>query len=155
LSRAARAGCRFELRPSLPLALLVFAAHAVAAVSALLVLPGAGIALGVALVALGAAAAWRRALLRGRHAVRALELGGERAVAELASGERFEVEVSPRRLVGRRLVILSLGKPLRRSVLVTHGMLEPDAFRRLRIWALWDRLPVAAPPRPDPATAAG
>jgi hypothetical protein len=33
---------------------------------------------------------------------------------------------------------------VRRTILVTRDMLAGDAFRRLRIWALWGRLPAVA-----------
>ena len=89
---------------------------------------GLGAALGVALVALGLAAAWSRALLRGRDAVRSLELSR----GALAGRRRY---------VSRFLVTL----PLRgRTLLVTADMLEPREFRHLRIWALWGELPAVA-----------
>jgi len=41
------------------------------------------------------------------------------------------------------LVALPLRSPSRRTLLVTADMLDPAEFRRLRIWALWNRLPKA------------
>jgi hypothetical protein len=38
-------------------------------------------------------------------------------------------------------VVLPLLTPFRRTLLVTADMLDPAEFRRLRIWALWNRLP--------------
>lgn len=139
---------RFQLRPSPALAVLIVVAHAAAAASALLVLPALpGALLAAALLALGATIAWSRALLRGRKAVRALRVDGAGLQVELAGGERFGVELSTRRYVSRWLVTLPVRHPGRRTLLVTHDMLEPDSFRRLRLWALWGKLPVAAPPR--------
>ena len=138
---------RLELRPSLRLAALVIVAHAAAAASLILVMPGlAGAALAAALVALGGLAAWSRALLRSPVSVRALELAENALVLELSCGDRFAVEVPARRYVSRWLVILPVRRPLRRAVLVTPDMLGRDSFRRLRLWALWGRLPVASAP---------
>ena len=39
------------------------------------------------------------------------------------------------------MVVLPLRTPFRRTLLVTADMLDPQEFRRLRIWALWNRLP--------------
>ncbi len=118
--------------------------HACAGLAALNVVPGvAGYALAAALLGLGLAAAWSRALLKARSSVRVLELGGEGAAIELADGARFAAPVSPRRYVSRFAVALALGAPAARTVLVTRDMLDADSFRALRIWALWGKLPVA------------
>ena len=67
---------RFELRRSPSLAAAIVAAHAAAAAGAYMVVPGMmGAALAIALLALGAAVAWSRALLRPSGAVRAMEIG--------------------------------------------------------------------------------
>jgi hypothetical protein len=47
--------------------------------------------------------------------------------------------------VTRYWVALDTGAPMRRSVLVTAGMLQPGPFRLLRLWALWGRVPGVAP----------
>ena len=118
--------------------------HSVAAGCVLAVLPGAaGAALGLALFLLGLAAAWSRALLRSRASVRALQISGESLVLELAGGERVAAEPAGRRYVSRYAVALPLRRP-RRTILVTSGMMQTDDFRRLRIWALWGRLPGVA-----------
>jgi hypothetical protein len=136
---------RVELAPSAFLTTLIVAAHAVAALGVALALPGAaGVAVALLHVLLGMASAWSRALLRARSSVRALELIGPKLVVELASGERFPAEVAERRYVGRFMVILPLRSPFRRSLLITRDMSEADSFRRLRIWALWGRLPPVA-----------
>jgi hypothetical protein len=142
---------RLELRPSVLLAIALVAAHLAAAVSAYAVMPGpAGAALAVALAALGALAAWSRALLRSRHSVRVIEVAEGTLTLQLASGDSFAAERPQWRYVSRWLVILPLLRPRRRSVLVTADMLDADSFRRLRVWALWGRVPVA--PAPPPAT---
>jgi hypothetical protein len=141
---------RLELRPSAALAAAIMAAHAAAALSAWFLVRGAaGALVGGALLALGAGSAWRRALLRGRGAVRALELAGEEVVVQLASGEAVRGRVAPRRYVSRLLVTLRVG-PLAdrvyggRTLLVTADMLGRGEFRRLRVWALWGKLPDVA-----------
>ena len=133
---------RLQLRPSYPLAAAIVAAHAVAAAAVLFLLRDAyGVALGAALLALGLAAAWSRALLRGREAARVLELDRDDCRVRLASGEMLPLRAAQRRYVGRWLVTL----PLRgRTLLVTADMLDANEFRRLRVWALWGRLPAVA-----------
>jgi len=120
--------------------------HAVAAGSVLAVAPGpAGTALAVLLLALGAAAAWDRALLRGRRSPRAIEIRGSgEALVVFANGQ-----VSPARAVHgsgitRHWVALAAGSPMRRSLLVTSGMLQAGPFRLLRLWAVWGRVPGVA-----------
>jgi len=136
---------RFEFRPSLRLASAIIGAHAAAAAAAYMVLPGVmGAALAAALFALGVAAAWSRALLRSPAAVRAMEIGGPQPVFQLANGERFPAEVAERRYITRYVVALPLRRPLSRTLLVTADMLGAQEFRRLRIWALWNRLPRVA-----------
>ena len=105
-------------------------------------MPGwAAAALAAALLLLGLAAAWSRALLRSPASVRAIELGGEQPVFELAGGESLSAPVGDRRYVTRFAVALPVSKPLSRTILVTADMLRPHEFRRLRLWALWNRLP--------------
>jgi hypothetical protein len=133
---------RFRLSPSPALASAILAAHAAAASAAFLVLPrSAGVALGAALLALGGAAAWSRALLKSPRSVRSLELGGEAPVFELTDGARVAAPVAARRYISRFIVTLSLGSPLRRTLLVSGDMLSAQEFRRLRLWALWGKLP--------------
>ena len=138
-------GLRLELAPSALLAAALIVLHAAAAVCAAAVLPGAaGLAAAAALLVLGAAAAWRGALLRAGASVRALELVGPRLELRLANGERFAAELAERRYVGRSMVVLSLRRPVRRTILVTRDMADAESFRRLRIWALWGKLPGVA-----------
>ena len=115
-----------------------------AAGSVLAVVPGVmGVLLALALFLLGLAAAWSRALLRSRSSVRALEIAGESLALELAGGARLAAEAAGRRYVSRLAVTLPLLRP-RRTLLVTADMLPAAEFRRLRIWALWGRLPGVA-----------
>ncbi len=137
---------QLRLRPSWGLAALMAGAHALAALCVLAVSTSlAAVAMAGLVFALGAASAWDRALLRGRSSPRGLELtadGGLRVC--LADGTRIAAEDGAR-MVHRRLVALILRNPKRSSVLVGGGMLDADAFRKLRIWALWGRLPGVAP----------
>jgi hypothetical protein len=133
---------RFELSPSPLLAAAILGAHAAAAIALCTVVQGrAGVLLAIAVVALGAAAAWSRALLRSAGAVRAIEVGGDVPLFELAGGERLAARIGDRRYVARHVVALPLAKPLGRTLLVTADMLEAEEFRRLRLWARWNRLP--------------
>ncbi len=129
---------RFELSPSPWLAGILVVLHAAAGACVLAVLPtGWGAALAAALVALGLAAAWSRALLRSSRSVRAIEIGEGVTTLELAGGEKMTCELAARRYVSRRLVSIAVQRPTRRTVLITADMLAPGAFRRLRLWALW------------------
>ena len=98
----------------------------------------------VLFLALGLAAAWSRALLRAPGSVRAIHLGGAQPVFELANGDSFPAAVGERRYVTRYVVALPVKAPLSRTLLVTADMLGAQEFRRLRIWALWNRLPGVA-----------
>ena len=92
------------------------------------------------LLMLGLAAAWSRALLGSARSVRALEIGGDEVVLELASGEQISAPAPQRCYVSRFAVVL----PLSKTILVSAGMLNPAEFRRLRVWALWRKLPAVA-----------
>jgi hypothetical protein len=136
---------RLNLRPSWRLAFLIAGLHALAGGSVLVASPNlAGAVLAVLVAALGAAAAWDRALLRGRNSPRALVVsaGGGSGV-ELADGARCPVGAGPR-AVNRFAVTLPLEGSARRSVLVARDMLDPAGFRLLRLWALWGRVPGVA-----------
>jgi toxin CptA len=136
---------RLVLAPSAFLTIFVLGSHAAAALGALAVLPPVpGVLVALLLVCLGIATAWSRALLRSRSSVRALSLAGAKLEVELAGGESFDAEVAERRYVARYLVILGLRRPVRRTILVVRDMLDANSFRRLRIWALWGRLPSVA-----------
>ena len=131
-------GTRLALRPSWFLAALILGLHAAAAACAVLSLPGwPGPALGAALALLGVPVAWGRALLRSPGSPRALVLG-DRVTLERRNGEIFNAERRPGGHVSRLLVTLPME---RTTVLVTRDMLAEEEFRRLRLWALWGRLP--------------
>ena len=137
---------RFELSPSPLLAVAIVAAHAAAGLAVFMAMPGwPGRLLAVALIALGAAAAWARALLRSAASVRAMEIGPAGPVFHLTGGESVAAPVGARRYVTRHVVALPIGAPLRRTLLVTSDMLGSREFRRLRLWALWNRLPSDRP----------
>jgi hypothetical protein len=134
-------GRSLQLSPSATLAALIVAAHFAAAAAAAAVLPGwPGGLLAAALAALGLAAAWSRALLRSRRSMRCIRIEAGRATLELAGGESFPVE--PAGHVSRFMVTLASRRPPRR-LLVTADMLGGEAFRALRVWALWGKVPVA------------
>jgi hypothetical protein len=136
---------RLELRPSRLLATAIVASHSAAAACALLALPLApGALLAASLLALGILAARSRALLRSPGSVRLLELEGHKARVTLANGDTREAEAAERRYVSRLVVALPLRPPVGRTILITRDMLGAESFRRLRGWALWGRLPVAA-----------
>jgi hypothetical protein len=138
-------GTRLELSTSWTLAGAIVLLSAAAAGSVLAVTPGlAGAALAAALVLLGLAAAWARALHASRGSVRALELSGKEIVLELKDGRRFPAELGAARHVSRLMVTLPVRRPMRRTLLLTADMLRGEEFRRLRLWALWGKLPVAA-----------
>jgi len=137
-----------NLSPSRRLAAALAGAHAAAAACVWSVLPEVGGALlAVALLALGLAAAWARGLLAARDSVRVLEIEGPALTLGLASGARFPVELAGRRFVTAFMVALPLRRPVRRTLLVTGDMLGKGDFRRLRLWALWGRLPAVAAPQ--------
>jgi hypothetical protein len=136
------ASLRLELSPSPRLALAILGLHGAAAAAASIALPGmAGGLLAAALLALGAASAWSRALLRSSASVRALSLDGPDISFTLRGGSTFKAELAERRYVSRLMVTLPVRRPARRTILVTRDMLRDDAFRALRIWALWGKLP--------------
>jgi len=136
-------GARLELSRSWILAALILLLHSAAAISAAMVLPGwAGAALAAAFVLLGLAAAWARALHGSAASVRALEIG-DALMVELKDGRRFAAELGPQRHVSRFMVTLPVSVPMRRTILVTRDMLGAEEFRRLRLWTLWKKLPVA------------
>jgi hypothetical protein len=128
---------RFELTPSASYAALLVGLHGIAAACFLTVMTGwPGILLAAASLALGAAAAWDRALLRGAHSPRSIDIlpTGE-ARCRFADGETAGLRSSGG--VTRFWVPLRVRATARRSLLVTAGMLPQDAFRHLRLWALW------------------
>ena len=138
---------RLALSPSAGLAALILLLHAAAALAILTVLTGwPGVLAAVLIFALGAAAAWDRALLRARHSLRAIEIrpSGE-ALCLLADGSTALIEARTGNGVSRYWVALRLHTRWGRSFLVAAGMLPPESFRLLRLWALWKKLPGVVP----------
>jgi len=132
---------RLVLSPSPAFAAVIVALHAAAGASTFFLVGGiAGGALGALLLILGLAAAWSRALLGSARSVRALEIGGDDVVLEIASGEQIAAPAPQRCYVSRFAVVL----PLSKTILVSADMLNPAEFRRLRVWALWRKLPAVA-----------
>jgi hypothetical protein len=84
-------------------------------------------------------------LLRAARSVRFLDLAADgRVVLGLRDGQCLEVAAGARRNVHAWWVTLPLGAPAKRTLLVVRDMLAEDQFRRVRIWALWGRLPGVA-----------
>jgi len=136
---------RVELRASRALAAVILSLHAAGAIAALGAIGGgAGAGLAVVLMLAGAVATRDRALLVGERAVRALEFDPEgKLAAELSNGTRIAGSGGARRHLGPWWVVVPLaGRPW--AVLVVQDMLAPEAYRRLRVWALWGRLPPVA-----------
>lgn len=138
---------RLELRASRALAGAVVLVHGGAAGAAMLTVPGPfGLGLAALLLTMGAVALWRGALLRAPGSIRVVELAADGAVClELASGARTAGRIAQRRHVSPWWVVLPI-QASRRAVLVTRDMLAPGDFRRLRLWALWGRVPASARP---------
>ena len=131
-------GTRLVLLPSRSLAAAILGLHIAAAGCARLALPGwSGIALAAVLLVAGLLAVRSRALLGAATSPRALVLG-DRLEVELLNGTTLRGEHAPGGHVGRLLVTLPVEK---RTLLITRDMLGAEEFRRLRLWALWGRLP--------------
>jgi hypothetical protein len=137
---------RLELSASYGFAGAILALHLAAALSIHAAIGGpAGVLLGAALLALGCAAACARALHLGGTALRAIELAGPgEAALHLRDGRVLRASIGARRTVNRFWVSLPVTAPVRRTILVARDMLEPQAFRALRLWALWGRVPSVA-----------
>lgn len=133
---------RLELSPAPRFAAAILAVHLAAAACCVAVLANwQGVALALLLPALGIFAARDRAMLRGARAARAIEIQGSgKALLVLANGETSAIEPVRGIGVNRHWVALRCGLPARRGVLVTSGMLRPEPFRLLRVWALWGKM---------------
>ena len=138
---------RLELSPCGAYAATVVAVHAAASACVLRVLPGLpGMVLAALVLALGIAASWDRALLRGARAPRAIEIAPT-GQARIVLADGTTAPALPVRGIGvtRHWVALRIGSQTRRGLLVTAGMLGPEPLRLLRLWALWERVPGVAP----------
>jgi hypothetical protein len=145
---------RLELLPCKRFAALLVLAHAAAAAALLAVLPGwAGAAAALLVLALGAAAAWDRALLRAARSPRAIEIGASNeALCLLAGGDALALEPPGGGGVTRYWVTLRMrsasGRAFvawRRALLVPACMMSAESARLLRLWARWRKLPGVAP----------
>lgn len=139
---------RLELRGSPALTGLTVALHAVAAVILLAVLtPVAGWWAAGVLAMLALVEVRERTALTASRAPASLCLGRDGGFAlRLRSGAESGATVAARRYVSRWIVVLTLEFPTRgrRTILVARDMLAPEAFRQLRLWSLWSRLPASA-----------
>jgi hypothetical protein len=96
-------------------------------------------------VVLGAATAWRLALLRSANSPAAIELGAQASIAiDTRQGTRIESVARTPRHVTRASVVLRTDSRQCRTLLLTAGMMGAEEFRRLRVWALWGGVPGAA-----------
>ncbi|HXZ92151.1 MAG TPA: protein YgfX [Burkholderiales bacterium] len=136
-----------ELSPSGVLAGTIVAIHALAGACAALALSGPGGAvLALLLPALGVAAAWDRALLRGRKSVTGMVIEGPASLRlRTRDGRETEVRATGRKHVSRLAVIVPVRGSMRRTIVVVRDMLDAESFRRLRLWALWGKVPGAGP----------
>lgn len=136
----------FELSPSRGFAAIIVTVHAAAAACVAAVLPGiAGWLVAVLLLALGIFTALDRALLRRSDSVRSLLIEGPHALSLVtATGRRSNVRVGTRKHVSRLAVIVPVAHTMRRTIVVTRDMLDVESFRKLRLWALWGRVPGTA-----------
>ena len=141
---------RLELSASWFLAWLILAAHAFASVSILTVLSGpVAWALAFLMMLLGIAAARDRALLRSGSAPASLVFHPDGTLICHCRDERsFALERPSPSAVRRHWVSLPAAGAVRRSLLMVGGMLPEEGFRRLRLWALWGRIPAGTPGSP-------
>jgi len=144
LSPRPPAAIRLVLAPARAWAAAVSAVHGAAAVAAILWLPGAAAAAACAGLALSGWLGTGSALLRGPHAVREVELRADGSAAFVdARGEWQSAVVESAASLGHRFAALRLrAGAARRSIVLVPGAVDPDAFRRARVWLRW-RLPAA------------
>ncbi len=138
-------------RPAPAWAFLVALVHALAVAGAWMVLPPLAALIASAGLVLAAWIGAGAAMNMNRFAVRELELRPDGSAAMVdAHGEWHEVAVSSAAMFGSWFAALALRGPgIRRSVVLVHGCLDDDTFRRVRVWLRWRR-------RPDlPASAEG
>lgn len=137
---------QFRLGGSPRLATALILVHALGAGSLWMVVPGLpGAALAGLCLALGVVVARDRALLRAAGSVRELSIGEAGQVSlGLRDGRRVEGVAGARRHVSRFWVAFPIGGTMGRSLFIAADMLPPQAFRRLKLWALWDETARAA-----------
>lgn len=120
--------------------------HATAAGSLAIAMPAPwGAAAGILILLLGVATAWRRALLNGNTAARALVVNAEGGLMlRYADGRLQPARASGGIGVTRWWVALRPRSGGGEAFLVPAGMLPPARHRLLRLWALWGKLPESA-----------
>jgi hypothetical protein len=124
--------------------MLVVLVHAAAAATAMVFLPASA---AVPVIAGLVGTAWvgvSGALVRGRYAVREVELRADGTAAYVdGDGEWHEATVAGAATLGHSLAALRLrAAGMQRAVVLVPGAADPDAFRRARVWTRW-RLPAA------------
>ncbi len=134
---------RLQLRPSRRLAAVLAGVHGVA-IAALwsLPVPSALLVAGSALLAASAACIVRTHALRtGVNATLELELYEDCTLSLRTGDERWlRYNIVGSSFVTRVLTVLNLraeGAWRMRSVLISADCIDPDAFRRLRVWLNW------------------
>jgi hypothetical protein len=139
LSPPAEAVVHLVLAPARGWAALVGVVHAAAMIAALAWMPvAAGVMVALGLAVSGALGV-RTALLRGRQAVRAVDLRADGSAAWIdGEGEWRSATVEGAASLGHRFTALRLraGRD-RRSVVLVPGAVDAAAFRRARVWARW------------------
>jgi len=131
---------RVSLRPSRRLAALIAISHGAALAAAVIGLaPSAALVVGVGL-ALSGVHHLRIALHRSPLAVTALELSVDGEVAFADHGGEWTAAtlrnaIVPAAWFAALAMRDSAGR--RRAVVILPDAIEPDAFRRLRVWLLW------------------
>jgi toxin CptA len=132
------------------LAAAIVLAHLAAAAAALVTLPGPAAAVVAAGIALSAVVQLRAALQRSPEAVTGLELTADGGVAVAGpTGEWTGAQLRTAAVPAAWLAVVTLrdGEGRRRPVVVLPDALDPEAFRRLRVWLRW--APVGDPPGTD------
>ena len=139
---------RVVLRPSRGVAIAVAAAHAAGAIGAVVGLPPLAAALAAAGVALSAAHQLRVVLHRAGAAIVAVEFAvdGRCAVAG-PDGEWRDARVVAAAVPASWLAVFGARDSTRatRAAVVVADSVDPDAFRRLRVWLRWGLPPAARP----------
>lgn len=130
---------RLKLAPARGWATLVLLVHLLAAFAALAGLPAAAAAIVVSGLTLSGWYGACTALLRHPAAVREVGLRIDGSAEYLdGSGTWREAAGADAAILGHRFAALRLGRGRqRRSVVLVPGAVEPDAFRRARVWARW------------------
>lgn len=147
---------RVRLRPSRSLAIVVCAAHAVAAVLVLPLQIGAAAKIGLwTVVAASLVRALREALLMGADAIVGATIhDGAHATVSLRSGTEVEARILGTTYVTPMLTALNLhiaGSRFARHVLLVPDNIDREDYRKLRVVLKWARSDASATPSGDSA----